>query len=179
MVAAIAIDHLCKEARSKNIGIAYLFCNHKAQLKQTLTALLAEVLKQLVQSRPDVAAPVTQMYEKHKKQRSRPSHNKISGALQSACSAYSTIYLIIDTLDECANQDRTTSRLINKLRELQAKPSIRLMFTSHFIPEVTEFQPELTLEVRASDHDVRRYIAGQVSRLPWCAQLNGRLAYDV
>src|ERR1700712_1045056 len=47
MIAAIAIDHLYKRSRSEEIGVAYLFCNYKAQQVQTSTALLAVVLKQL------------------------------------------------------------------------------------------------------------------------------------
>jgi hypothetical protein len=52
---------------------------------------------------------------------------------------------------------------------LQAKISIRLMFTSRFIPEVTEkFHSDPMLEVRASEHDIRRYIAGQLPPLLKC-----------
>jgi hypothetical protein len=180
MIAAIAIDHLCKRARSEDIGVAYLFCNYKAQLEQNSTVFLAAILKQLIQSRPDVAAPVTRIHENHEKQRSRPSHDEIFGALQSVCSVYTTVYLVVDALDECTNRDGTRTRLIDKLRELQAKKDIRIIFTSRFIPEVTEeFQSEPILEVRASDHDVRRYVAGQLPRLPRCVQRESGLANDI
>lgn len=180
MIAAIAIDHLRKRVRSEDIGVAYLFCTYKAQLEQTSTALLAAVLKQLTQSRPKITAPVIQMYESHEQQRSRPSHDDVFGALQSVCQAYPTIYIIVDALDECTNRDGTRTRLLDRLRELQAMTSICLMFTSRFIPEVTEeFRSERTIEVRASDNDVRRYIAGQLPRLPRCVQRSSGLAHQV
>jgi hypothetical protein len=180
MIAAIAVDHLFKRAQVEDIGVAYLFCNYKAQLEQTSTALLAAVLKQLIQNRPDAAAPVARMYENHQKQRSRPSRDEIFGALQSVCLAYSTVYLIVDALDECINQDGSRTQLIDRFRELEVKTSMRLLYTSRSIPEVTEeFQYEPTLEVRASDHDVRRYVAGQLPRLPRCVQRERQLARDV
>jgi hypothetical protein len=54
------------------------------------------------------------------------------------------------------------------------------MFTSRYIPEIEEkFESDPLLEVRASDHDVRRYVAGQLSRLPKCIQRNSELIQDV
>jgi DNA replication protein DnaC len=67
MMAAVAIDYLCKRAQTEDIGVAYVFCSYKNQLEQTVIALLAAVVKQLVQSRPDIAAPIAQMYENHQK----------------------------------------------------------------------------------------------------------------
>jgi hypothetical protein len=176
MVAAIAIDHLCRTARSDDIGVAYLFFNYKAQVDQSALSLLAALLKQLVQSRPDIAAPVTQIYDQHSKLRSRPSLEDIFRVLQSVCLNYAVIHIIVDALDECADKDGARSRLINKLRELQVKTDVRLMFTSRFIPEIThEFRTNPTLEVRASKEDVRRFVTGRMPSLPNCVQRGDEL----
>jgi hypothetical protein len=45
------------------------------------------------------------------------------------------------------------------------------MTTSRFIPDVvSEFETALRLEVQASDEDVKRFVAGQIYRLPKCIQ---------
>jgi hypothetical protein len=68
-------------------------------------------------------------------------------------------------------RDGTRGRLIDKLRELQARGDVRLLFTSRVIPEITQkFQSDPVLEVRVSEEDVRRFVAGQTSRLPNCVQ---------
>jgi hypothetical protein len=127
-----------------------------------------------VQSRPDIAAPVTHIYDKHLRRGSRPSLDDIFGALQSVCSNYATVYIVVDALDECADIDR--GRLINKLRELQARTDVRLMCTSRFIPEIERgFYSNLTLEVRASEEDVRRFVSGQMPRLPNCIRRDDEL----
>ena len=178
MMTAIAIDHLCATAPSGDIGIAYVFCNYKAQADQSALSLLAALLKQLV--RPDIAAAVTRMYNHHSKRKSRPSLEEIFGALQSVCSNYTTVYIVVDALDECADRDGARGRLIDKLRELQARIDMRLLFTSRFIPEITQkFQSNPMLEVRASEEDVKRFVAGQMPRLPECIQRDEDLKQDV
>lgn len=180
MMAAIAIDHLCKTALYDDIGVAYLFCNYKAQADQSAPSLLTALLKQLVQSRPDIAAPVTHMYDRHLKRRSRPSLDDLFGALQSVCSSYAVVHIVVDALDECADRDGGRGRLIYKLRELQVRTDVRLMFTSRFIPEIMQnFCSIPTLEVRASEEDVRRYVAGQVPRLPNCIKRDDELKRTV
>jgi len=176
MMAAIAIDHLWRMARCDDIGITYLFCNYKAQADHSAPGLLAALLKQLVQSRPDIAAPVTHIYDQHSKRRSRPSLDDIFGALQSVCSNHTTVYIIVDALDECADKDGVRGQLIDKLRELQARTDVRLMCTSRFIPEIMQnFCSIPTLEVRASEEDVRQFVTGQMPRLPNCIKRDNEL----
>jgi len=180
MMAAIVVDYLYRTARCDNIGVAYLFCNYKAQADQSVPSLLAALLKQLVQSRPDIAAPVTQIYEHHSRQKTRPSLDDIFGALQSVCSNHATVYIAVDALDECADKYDARGRLIDKLRELQDRADVRLLFTSRFIPEITQkFQSNPILEVRASEEDVKRFVAGQIPRLPNCIQRDEELKQAV
>jgi hypothetical protein len=102
-MAAIAINYLYKKARCDNIGITYLFCNYNAQADQSVPSLFTALLKQLVQDRPDIAAPVIDIY--HLKQKNRPSLNDIFGALQSVCSNYTAIHIVVNALNEYANKD--------------------------------------------------------------------------
>jgi predicted amino acid-binding ACT domain protein len=180
MMAAIAIDHLCRTIWCDDIGVAYLFCSYKAQIDQSASSLFAALLKQLVQSRPNIVAPVTRIYDDHSKRGSRPSLEEILRVLQSVCSDYTTVYIVVDALDECADRDGARGRLIDKLRELQARIDVRLLFTSRFIPEITQkFQSNPILEVRAREEDVRRFVVDQMSRLPNCIQRDEKLKQAV
>jgi hypothetical protein len=135
-----------------------------------------------MQSRPGIAATaaMTHMYDDHSKRKSRPSLDEIFRALQHVCSNYTTVYIVVDALDECADRDGARGRLIDKLRELQAVIDMRLLFTSRFIPEITQkFQSNLILEVRANEQDVERFVAGQMPRLPKCIQRDEHLKQDV
>ncbi|RYP86354.1 hypothetical protein DL769_000738 [Monosporascus sp. CRB-8-3] len=176
MVAAIAIDHLLGRMQSDTIGVAYIYCSYKAQANQTTTGLLAAILKQLAQARPSVAEPVARLYNHHTDQKTRPSLEEIINALRFVLTNYSSVYVVVDALDECAYEDGTRSQLLANLRDLQSKTDTRLMVTSRFIPDIeNEFRSMPTLEVRASGADVKRFVLGQIHRLPKCVERDDKL----
>ncbi|KAF7577158.1 Arp, Ankyrin repeat protein [Pyrenophora tritici-repentis] len=171
MVAAIAIDHLLKSAQSSSLGVAYVYCNYKAKEEQDASSMLAAIVKQLVQGRPSTAEPVERLYKQHADRGTKPSLEEIFGALREVVAMHPTVYIAIDALDECRDSDGTRRLFLARLRDLQAGQDVRLVTTSRFIPQVeTEFKQAHRLEVRASNEDVRRFIAGQMYRLPKCIQ---------
>jgi hypothetical protein len=180
MMAAITVDHLLKQVRSNAIGVSYIYCNYKAQADQNTTTLLAAILKQLVRNQPSMADPVTRLYDLHATRNTRPSLDEIFSALQSVLTIYSTVYVVIDALDECSDKDGTRSQLLAKLRDLQQRTDLHLMATSRLIPDIVqEFNGMPMLEVRASNADVQQFIAGQIYRLPKCIQRDDKLQGSV
>jgi len=107
------------------------------------------------------------LYKKHADRRSRPSLDEIITTLNSVVSYYSKVYIVLDGLDECADKDGTRSELITGLRSLQSRTNTNLMVTSRFITRVEQsFKGFPMLEIRASDADVKQFVAGQIYRLP-------------
>ncbi|KAL5378431.1 hypothetical protein DPSP01_009188 [Paraphaeosphaeria sporulosa] len=171
MVAAIVIDHLLKSVQSSSVGVAYVYCNYKAQEEQDVYGMLAAILKQLVQGRPSTAGPVERLHKQHADRGTKPSLEETLGALKEILSKYSAVYIVVDALDECRANDGTRRQFLAKLRDLQAGQDVRLMATARFIPEVEDaFRDTAWLEVRASKEDVKRFVAGQIHRLPRCVQ---------
>lgn len=176
MIAAIAADHIWKAFQSENVGIAYIYCNYKRQETQTTTDLLAAILKQLVQERPLYGEPVIALHKLHGDRRTYPSLKEICIALNAVLNSYSKAYIIVDALDECTDSDGTRSKLLTILRDLQTKTDMRLMVTSRFVARIEQsFQGSLMLEIRASEADVKRYVAGQLHRFPMCVQRDPEL----
>ncbi|KAL5370949.1 hypothetical protein DPSP01_014575 [Paraphaeosphaeria sporulosa] len=91
MVAALAIDRL-KSVQSSSVGIAYVYCNYKAQEEQDTSSMLAAIVKQLVQSRPSMAEPVARLHKQHASRGSKPSLEEISRALREVVAKYPTVY---------------------------------------------------------------------------------------
>ena len=182
MMAAVGIDHLNQTTNPNDTGLAYLFCSYKSQFEQSARNMFAALLKQLVQPRPDLVALLEDLQKNHRG--GKASCEEIYKALQTVCSAYKTVYLIVDALDEYGDQDGTRSGWIYKLLQLQASTDVRILFTSRELPTITEnFKTTLTLEVRATAEDVRRYVEGQLPRLPGCIRrdqdLRNRIANTV
>ncbi|OCK75533.1 ankyrin, partial [Lepidopterella palustris CBS 459.81] len=180
MIAATVVDHLWKTFQNDDIGIAYIYCDYKRGETQTTTDLLAAILKQLVQERPLFGEPLVTLYKQHSDRRTRPSLNEILSALLSVISNYSRVYIVIDALDECADTDGTRSKLLAELFGLRTKTDTSLMATSRFVPKVVQyFEGFPTLEIRASDDDVKQFVVGQMHRLPNCIRSNNELQTEI
>lgn len=168
ILTAITIDDLTMRFRSEaDISIAYLYCNFRRQDEQKADDLLASLLKQLSQKRASLPDSVKTLYKKHKDQRTRPSFDEISRTFQFVVAMFSKVFIIIDALDECRTTDGCRTRLLKEIFLAPAKSKANVFATSRFIPEVTEkFEGSISLEIRASEEDVRRYLDGHIFRLP-------------
>jgi hypothetical protein len=175
MIAAIAIEYLQQKVQQDDIGLAYLFCNYKSQAVQTTSSLLAALLKQLVQNRPDLSNEIQSMYKSHSTKGTKPSVDDILGLLKSICSKYPAVFIIVDALDEISDRG-IAKNLVDKIYELQAGKDVQLLCTSRHLPDLTQkFGSSLMLEVKAEEEDVRQYISGQISHLPNCIQRDDEL----
>ncbi|OBT62104.1 hypothetical protein VE03_09005 [Pseudogymnoascus sp. 23342-1-I1] len=168
MIASIVIDHLyAKYQPDPSVGIAYLYCNFRRQDEQKPVDLLASLLKRLAQGRPTLPTSIKDLYESHVRKQTRPSFEEISKQLQSIIASFSTTFIVIDALDECQVSDGGQTKFLSEILRLQTNTKANLFATSRFIPHIVEeFQGCPSLEIRASEGDVQRYLDGQLARLP-------------
>lgn len=111
-----------------------------------VSELLAGLLKQLVQHHGNVADSVAQLYKKFAKEEKKLSESGIIDALKEAVEALSTVYIVIDALDECTNANERDG-LVKHLQSLQPRADVRLMFTSRIV--TAELLSATQLEVKA------------------------------
>ncbi|KAH6672607.1 hypothetical protein B0J14DRAFT_483401, partial [Halenospora varia] len=167
IITAIVVDDLTKRfQRDPSTGIAYIYCNFRRQDEQKLDGLLASLLKQLVQKHSSMPDSVKELHDRYKK-RTRPSFDELSRALHSAIALYTRVFIIVDALDECSEIDGCRKRFLAEMFDLQATRGANLFATSRFIPAIADTFKECTsLEIRASDDDIRIYLNGHMSQLP-------------
>lgn len=69
--------------------------------------------------------------------------------------------------DECPVSDGSRKTLLSEIFNLQVKTGASIFATSRLIPEIMkDFEGRTTsIEIRASDDDVRRYLDGKMSQL--------------
>jgi len=176
MIAAITIDFLLNIVESSSHGVAYVYCNYKAREEQDTSKMLAAILKQLVQARPSLMEPVEWLHQQHAGRGTRPSPDEVFDALRHVVAQYSTVYIVVDALDECQDSDGTRREFLAKLGNLQAGHNVCLMATSRFIPDILDwFSGELKLEVRARHDDVIGFVANQLYRVPKCIRRDPKL----
>lgn len=111
------------------------------------------------------------LYKRHNDRQTRPTLQQFLESLQSVVGTFSKVFVVVDALDECP--DQTRAELLIALRYLTG---LNLLVTSRNIPAIAQaFHGARHLEVRASDHDVEKYIEG---RIPRAGFLNIHLGKD-
>jgi Cdc6-like AAA superfamily ATPase len=176
MIAAIAIHHLQNDVQTTDIGVAYLYCDYKRQADQTAPNLVAAIIKQLEQDRPPIAQSLSDLYEHHRVRGTRPSLEELLIVLKSMLASYTKVYVVLDALDECPEQNGTRRQLLSICRDLQKQTGLRLMATSRHDPRIVEeFKDAPLVEVRASDSDLKRFVMGNVNRFAKFVRLSSDL----
>ncbi|KAJ7453089.1 ankyrin repeat-containing domain protein [Mycena latifolia] len=157
VLASIVVENLRTE---QNTGVAVLYLNHKET--ETPSNLLAALWRQLVSGKP-IPPAVHHLYAKHHEQRTRPSLQDTYSTLCSIISAHPSIFIVVDALDEYPEELRNI--LLSHLSALG--PTVNLMLTSrpHIKIEHVLVNSALeTLEIRATDDDIRRHITAQIAK---------------
>ena len=181
ILTSIVVSDLCHRfCHDTTIGIAYIYCNFKRKHEQTLEDLLLNLLKQLAQSQFSLPNIIKDLYERHQKNRTRPLFNEICEALQSMTAIYSSVFIIVDALDECQTSDACRTIFLSAIFTLQAKTRANLFVTSRYIPNIKkEFEGSTLLEIQASEEDIRRYLDGNMLQLPGFVTRSPKLQEEI
>ncbi|GFF94638.1 hypothetical protein IFM53868_07629 [Aspergillus udagawae] len=155
---SVVINHLTRRTfEDRSLGVAYVYCNFQRKDEQTVDRLLSSFLKQLSERLPTIPGEVSDLYNQHKTGRTRPSLEEISRTLHSVAIKYSSVFILVDALDECRESER--NKFILEIFSLQARCGINIFATSRINGEIEKlFSDAISLEIRARDHDVEIYL---------------------
>jgi Cdc6-like AAA superfamily ATPase len=176
MLSSIAIEYLRTKINDQGTPIAYAFCNYKSGSEQTPVNLISSLVKQILQWSGHIPEDVRSLYSQHRRGQSSPTLDEVSKLLQSVMIQHREVFVVIDALDEHPEEDGSRQRLIEQLKTLQSAGPVRLMATARDIPKIMQaFDNSIQLEIRANDEDVRKYLTGQMFRMPTCVKKNTEL----
>lgn len=162
-----------------DIGVAYLFLNYKRQAEQTMDKLTTSLLKQILQQRPSSVTEIESLYKKHAQKKTRPTLSELQDALVTLSNQIPRVFILIDAVDECT-MPGVSSAFLREAIALQSQRKISVFVTSRFLPEVTSlFQGRPSIEIRATEGDVKRYLENHMAELPKCIQRNDELQRTV
>jgi hypothetical protein len=123
------VNHLqTLSAEDDSVATTFIYCNYKEQAQQTVSNLVASLLRQIVQGRRAISDDVKSFFERHRRQTSRPTLDQLKDVLISEIRTRSKVLIIVDALDECREDDTTRALLLEVLRSLPRQ--VNLMVTS-------------------------------------------------
>ncbi|KAJ7453117.1 hypothetical protein FB451DRAFT_1100410 [Mycena latifolia] len=158
VIVSMVINHLRRTLESPSIGVAVIYLNHQETEAQSPPNLLASLWRQLIGRKP-ISPTVTELYEKHREQRTRPSLEEVNSMLCHTISELSNVFIIVDAVDEYPERQRHI--LLRHLSSLGS--TINLMLTSRPHLNINHILGNLdTLEIRAKEDDIRSHLDSEI-----------------
>ncbi|TFK17787.1 ankyrin [Coprinopsis marcescibilis] len=180
VLACIVIEHLQKlaeESESKDVCILFAFCRYTERLM--VIDILFAILRQLLERHPQVLSFVMPMYERHKREGTRPSEGEIVDLLRQIATSglFKKTFYILDGLDEAASDIQVDLlRILSSLR-------VHFFITSRPLDSLKDILPDAWFfTIIASDPDIALLIDQKVDRIPALRKLlidNATLKADV
>jgi hypothetical protein len=159
--SAIAVDHLQKLFKGKDIAVACIFCNYKERSTQSLEELVASILTQIIQDDQLASESIKAFCKEFRDKQRRPRLTNLIDALRSEIQTYSKVFFVLDALDECLEDNQ--GRLIAEFESISS--TVYLMVTSRPLDLIKQqFQGACYLDINAKDGDVRKYIDSRIRR---------------
>ncbi|KAL8764520.1 MAG: hypothetical protein Q9194_007012 [Teloschistes cf. exilis] len=141
--------------------------------------LTASLLRQILQERPSSVTEIESLYKKHVQKKTRPTLSELQDALVTLSNQIPRVFILIDAVDECTIPG-VRSAFLRQVIALQSQRKISVFVTSRFLPEITSLsQSRLSIEVRATEGDVKRYLENHMAESPKCIQRNDELQRTV
>jgi Cdc6-like AAA superfamily ATPase len=166
IMAALVIDHLLRTQHVADDPVTFIYCNYKRQSGQSAKHMLSSILRQIIDIQPGIPKLVQEFYTSHTARRTTPSSDEIEQVLGVVSKGLQGLTIIVDALDEC--ETRARQDLLSAVGSLRRQCKVRLLATSRPLPTVQShsiFVGKPTLEVKASDEDLEKYIRSRASGL--------------
>ncbi|TFK17775.1 ankyrin [Coprinopsis marcescibilis] len=164
VVACIVIEYLQKlvaESESNDICLLFAFCRYTERL-MVIDILLA-LLRQLLERHPQVLPFVKPMYERHKRENTRPSEAEVLDLLRQIATSglFKQTFYILDGLDEAASDIQVD------LLEILSSLPVHFFITSRPLDSLKDIVPDARfLTIIASDPDIALLIDQKIHRMP-------------
>lgn len=100
-----------------------------------------------------------ELHGRHEDRRTRPSIGELLRALQFVAVTFSRVFFVVDALDECQASDGCRQVFLTQLLDLQKKCPVNIFATDN-----TEKFNSATLEIRAHESDVQKFLEGCISQ---------------
>jgi hypothetical protein len=159
---SVVINHLQTKFKGENVAIMFIYYNYHEQDIQTVSNLLASLLKQLVQECSVPSENVKSFHKRYHGEATLPTLDGYTKALELEIALYSKVFIIVDGLDEYPEDHKTQASLLKAVRSLSR--DVNLMVTSRDLPHIaSHFEGSKRLDIRASDQDLCNYIKRRIT----------------
>ncbi|KAI4089866.1 MAG: hypothetical protein LQ344_005125 [Seirophora lacunosa] len=99
-LASLAVEYLKNTRRDQNVAVLILFCGYNEERSQSVDKLVAALIKELLQIRPEVSKELKKLFQESSRTDVSPSLEKLIPILRAEMDKFDDCFVIIDGLDE-------------------------------------------------------------------------------
>lgn len=157
----MVVDHI--RGLTTGVPVAFFCFDYQDEDKQSPTAVLSSLVKQLVTTMPDFPRSVFEAYKKYQNSGSLITTEELERLMQDVLQRINQAVIIIDALDEC-DKSRHRKPFLLLLKRLQQISHFRLLVTSRQnfqdITDAFKSYPQIT--ITAHEVDIERYMRQEI-----------------
>ena len=163
VLTSLVITHLESHIAAIKPIVAYIFFDYKDQERQTATAILCSLLRQLIEFIGEIPQSIQYFYgarTPYEKENTMDEEQCISLLESLIRNEPRDTFLIFDALDECPDNhdsNEVRSRITSAMKRLAVVGKLFITARPHVHP-ATVIPDCLRLDIRATDSDMRCYI---------------------
>lgn len=161
---SVIVDELLSTLRGPDVGIAYVYCDYRAQESQTLSLITGNILRQLLAQQSNMPSSLYTLFEKNRREGYPATASELLKVLQEVCLGFAKCFILIDAIDEfdVTDANRTTDLLIS-LNDLAAK-GVNIFITSRGLPTIPKVVLNASvITISAHEADIKAYVSQVLS----------------
>ena len=170
ILTSLVINHLESRIAAIKPMVAYIFFDYKDQERQTVTAILRSLLRQVIESIGEIPQSIQHFYD------ARPPPKEENTMDEDQCTSLledlirnepRDTFLIFDALDECPDIDHDSNEVRSRITSALKKLAIvgRLFITARpHVHPATVIPDCLRLDIRATNSDMCCYINTRIKQ---------------
>lgn len=162
VIASIAVNDLRQRfSENEEVGVAAVYCEWKRQDMLSPANLLASIWSQLVSNQP-LTEDVHRLYDNHTKLRTMAKPQEVVSILKREVERFSSVYIIVDALDELAEGEGCASIFIEALSRLAPAllRKVRILATSR--AEQSLLPKADVIQITATQDDIKRFVKSKI-----------------
>lgn len=142
-------------------ALAYFYFDFNDNKGSKTEPLLRSIIAQLFTQKAETSAALDKLFDQHQDSVNQPTLSDLFTVLSSMVGEFSTVYVVIDALDECSELEQ----MLQMLRDIRQRnmENLHILVTSRQLPEIENSLSELTtdglcLHGPCVDQDILLYI---------------------
>jgi hypothetical protein len=159
-----AIDDRLSKMAEQNICIAYMYFDYNNSNQQTADYTTRCLLKQILHRLRMVPGELDELYKKYRRSSEQPKTSELVAQLMSASSHFSSAFIMLDALDECAHGN--LNEVMDIIVHLRKSKAVKILCTSRVdTPGIrNNLGRPIAIEIEADMMDIRNYLSTRLDK---------------